>query len=182
MIKKSVKLLILSLVSVLVVSVTAITYFALDMQSNVAITGASVQFSQGDDWDASWTMGANSTWCTLALSAYPNATLTYEEPVNLTNGASAVQIRLRTVSLSPASAQPQVSNFTYINFTLCDESGAIQGSLNYTTTGDTWSTPSMSYTTMDASDEWYIAIQTLAAEGAALNTAADIQIAVDVQE
>ena len=182
MFNRSIKMFILTLLSVAVVSVSALTYFSLEMQSVVSVAGAAVQFSQGDDWNGAWTLGTNNTWCDIAPNAYANATLTYEEPVNLTNSGAAVQIRLRTISITPASAQPQVSNFTFINFVLHDETGAIQGSLNYTTTGDTWSTPSMSYQTMDASDEWYISIQTKAAADATGTIAATIQIAVDVQE
>jgi hypothetical protein len=182
MLNRSTKMLVLTLMSVAIVSVSALTYFSLEMQSVVSVAGAVVQFSQGDDWDGTWTLGTNNTWCDIAPSAYPNATLTYEEPVNLTNSGSAVQIRLRTISITPASGQPQVSNFTFINFILYDETGAIQGSLNYSTTGDTWSTPSMSFQSMDANDEWYIGIQTKAAAGATGATSATIRIAVDVQE
>ncbi|UCD96675.1 MAG: hypothetical protein JSV35_01080 [Candidatus Bathyarchaeota archaeon] len=182
MFNRSTKMFILTLLSVAIVSVSALTYFSLEMQSVVSVTGAAVEFSQGDDWDGAWTLGTNNTWCDIAPSAYPNATLTYDEPVNLTNSGAAVQIRLRTISITPASGQPQVSNFTFINFVLHDETGAIQGSLNFTTTGDTWSTPSMSFQTMDASDEWYISIQTKAAAGATGSTSVNIKIAVDVQE
>jgi hypothetical protein len=154
------------------------------MVSSTTITATVVAFKQGADWDASsWTMGTNNTYCSLALKAYPNATLTYEEPLNLTNTGTDVDIRLRTVSISPASGNEQVSNFTFINFTLYDETGTFKGSLNYTTTGNTWSTPTMDPPTlMDANDEWYIVIQTKAAAGAKAGIVANIVIGVDVQE
>jgi len=180
---KPLKLLTLLLTSMLIASASATVYYSLIMQPSVTITAAVVAFAQGGDWSAvAGSIGTNATWCSLALKAYPNATLTYDEPLNLTNSGTGVQIRLRRVSISPASGNSQVGNFTFINFTLHDETGVIKGSLNYTTTGDTWSTPSMAFTAMDASDEWYIAIQTKAVAGAIANIVADIQIAVDVQE
>lgn len=181
--KRPLKLLTLLLSSMIIATASATVYYSLIMQPSVTITAAVVGFEEGGDWDASWSMGTNDTWCRLALKAYPNATLTYDEPLNLTNTGTAVTIRLRTVSISPASGNDQVSNFTFINFTLHDETGVIKGSLNYTTSGtDAWSTPSMDFTAMDASDEWYIAIQTKAAAGAEADIKADIVIAVDVQE
>jgi len=127
-------------------------------------------------------LGPNGTWCNLALKAYPNATMTYEEPLNLTNTGTQVSIKLRAISISPASGNVQVSNFTFINFTLHDQTGAIKGSLNYTTNGNDWNTPSMTDVTMNANDVWYITIQTKAAAGAQSNIVANIEIAVDVQE
>ena len=181
--RRPLKLLFLLLTSMLIATASAAVYYSLVMQPSVTISAAVVAFKEGSDWDGSWSMGTNNTWCRLALKAYPNATLTYDEPLNLTNTGAPVTIRLRTVSISLASGNPQVSNFTFINFTLHDETGVIKGSLNYTTSGtDTWSTPSMGFTAMDASDEWYIAIQTKAAAGAEANIVADIEIAVDVQE
>lgn len=181
--KRPLKLLTLLLTSMLIATASATVYYSLIMQPSVTITAAVVGFKEGDDWDGSWSMGTNNTWCRLALKAYPNATLTYDAPLNLTNTGTAVTIRLRTDSISPTSGNAAVSNFTFINFTLHDETGVIKGSLNYTTSGtDTWSTPSMDFTAMDASDEWYIAIQTKAAAGAEANIKADIVIAVDVEE
>lgn len=182
--KRPLKLLTLLLTSLLIATASATVYYSLTMQPRVTITAAVVAFKQGGDWSAvAGSIGTNDTWCRLALKAYPNATLTYDEPLNLTNTGTAVTIRLRTDSISPASGNAAVSNFTFINFTLHDETGVIKGSLNYTTSGtDTWSTPSMDFTAMDASDEWYIAIQTKAAAGAEANIKADIVIAVDVEE
>lgn len=181
--KKPVKFLTLLLTAMLVATASAAVYYSLSMQPSVTITASVVAFKEGGDWSAvAGSMGTNNTWCSLALKAYPNATLTYEEPLNLTNTGANVQIRFRTVSMSPASGNDQVSNFTFINFTLYDEAGVYKGSLNYTTTSDDWSTPSMDFTTMDASDEWYIVIQTKAAAGAEAGIVANIEIAVDVQE
>ena len=176
------KLLPLMLSAMMISTASAAVYYSVIMQPDVTITTPIVAFKEGGDWDAGWSMGTNDTWCRLAIKAYPNATLTYEQPLNLTNTGSDVDMRLRTISITPASGSASVSNFTFINFILYDESGGNKGSLNYTTTGDTWNTPSMSYTLMDASDEWYIVIQTKAAAGATADIEANIQIAVDVKE
>lgn len=180
--KRSLKLLTLLLTSLLIATGSAAVYYSLIAQPDVTVTEPVVAFTNGTDWDNSWSLGTNGTWCRIAIKAYPNATLTYDEPINLTNTGTGVQIKLRTVSISPSSGSASVSNFTFINFTLHDETGNIKGSLNYTTSGDTWSSPSMDYTAMDASDEWYIAIQTKAAAGATAGILANIEIAVDVQE
>ena len=181
--RKSLDLIVLLMISVFVISASAAIYYSLPMVSSTTITATVVAFKGGADWDtSSWTMGTNNTYCSLALKAYPNATLTYEEPLNLTNTGTGVDIRLRTVSINPASGNEQVSNFTFINFTLYDETGTFKGSLNYTTTGNDWSTPTMGSTDMDASDEWYIVIQTKAEAGAKSGIVANIVIGVDVQE
>jgi len=180
--RKVLRLLCFLLSGLLVMTASAAVYYSLTMQPSVTITAPVVAFKEGDDWNSSWSMGFNNTWCALALKAYPNATLTYDEPLNLTNTGAAVNITLKTVSISPASANADVGNFTFINFTLHDETGAIKGSLNYTTSGNIWSTPSMTEVTMDANDKWYITIQTKAAAGAQADIVASIVIAVDVQE
>ena len=180
--RKYLDLMVLLMISVFVITASALVYYSLPMVSSTTVTAAVVAFKGGADWDASWTMGTNNTHCSLALKAYPNATLTYEEPLNLTNSGTDVSIRLRTVSISPASGNQQVNNFTFINFTLYDETGTFKGSLNYTTTGNDWSTPTMGFTAMDANDEWYMVIQTKAEAGANAGIVAKIVIGVDVQE
>ncbi len=180
--RKYLDLIVLLMISLFVISASAVIYYSLPMVSSTTITATVVAFKDGTDWDATWTMGTNNTYCSLALKAYPNATLTYEEPLNLTNTGTGVSIRLRTESISPASGNEQVSNFTFINFTLYDETGTFKGSLNYTTTGNDWSTPTMGFTAMDANDEWYIVIQTKAEAGAKSGIVANIVIGVNVQE
>lgn len=182
--RKLLRLLCFLLSGLLVMTVSASVYYSLSMQPSVTITAAVVTFKEGSDWDTAWSpMGTNNTWCALSLKAYPNATLTYEEPLNLTNTGDSVSITLKSISISPASGNAQVSNFTFINFTLHDEIGLVMGSLNYTTDGtDTWSTSSVDPVNMDAGDEWYISIQIKAAAGAQADIVANIVIAVEVQE
>ncbi len=181
--RKILRLLCFVLSGLLVMTVSASVYYSLSMQPSVTIMPSVVVFKEGNDWDAAWSpIGTNNTWCSLALKAYPNATLTYEQPLNLNNTGTAVDIRLTSVSISPDSGDPSVSNFAFINFTLHDGTGAIMGSLNYTTSGNDWSTSSTGYVTMNAGDEWYITVQTKATAGAQADVVVNIVIAVDVQE
>jgi hypothetical protein len=153
------------------------------MQPDVTITPATIRFAQGGaDWPTGSTLGANSTWVRLALKAYPNATLVYDKPLNISNtDTSSHTFRLRHVSITPASGNAQVSNFTFIRFVVKNVAGVSQASFNYTTSSDTWTTPSTtSYLTLPASTLWAIYVETKAAAYANTNIVANIQIAVDV--
>jgi hypothetical protein len=183
---KALKLLFLLLTSMFIASASAAVYFSISMEPTVTIKQAVVQFAQGSDWSkVAGSMGTNNTWCSLSLKAYPNATLTYEQPLNISNTAgTSKSIKLRHVSISPASSDASVSNFTFIKFVLMDASGnpVSGGSFNYTTSGDTWNLPSMEYKTITATTKWTVRIETKAAAGATKDIAASIVIAVDVQE
>lgn len=183
--KKSAKFLMLLASSFIIATASAAVYYTITMQPKVAITSAVIKFVQGNDWPSDSTMGTNGTWVRLSLKAYPNATLTYDQPLNISNtdtGASHL-FRLRHVSITPASGTASVSNFTSINFVIKNASGATQGSFTYTTSGDDWITPSTtSYFTLPANTQWIIYVETKAAAGASSGIEANIEIAVDVQE
>lgn len=161
----------------LISSVSAAIYFSLTVQPTVTITQASVVFEQGDDWPSGSSMGDNSTYVLLSLKAYPNATLTYEEPLNISNiDSSAHNVRLRHVSITPASGS-SVSNFVFINFTL---NGV---GFDYVVSGTNWVTPSdMSYQSLSASTEWALKVETKAVAGATDGVTCNIVIAVDAEE
>ena len=183
---KSVKLLFLLLTSLLIASASAAVYYSISMEPTVTIKQAVVQFTEGSDWSkVAGSIGTNNTWCSLSLKAYPNATLTYEQPLNISNtdGSNSHQFRLRHVSIAPASGSVSVSNFTFFNFVIKNTAGVSQSSFNYTTSGDNWNTPSTtSYMILPANTEWIVYIETKAAAGATKDIAASIVIAVDVQE
>jgi hypothetical protein len=90
-------------------------------------------------------------------------------------------VRLRHVSITPASGSAGVSNFTFINFTLVQANGTTVSSFDYTTSGNNWTTPSMSYLSLAGNTEWTVEIQTRAAAGATNGLTCSIVIAVDVQ-
>ena len=180
---KAVKLLFLFFTSMLVATASATVYYSITMEPSVTVTEAPVQFAQGSDWSkVAGSIGTNSTWCSLSIKAYPNATLTYEQPLNISNTVgTSKSIKLRHVSISPASGSASVGNFTFIKFVLMDASGSpvSGGSFNYTTSGNNWNLPSsMSYKTLPANTKWIVRIETKAAAGATKNIAASIVIAV----
>jgi hypothetical protein len=180
--KKSLAFLIL-LSTVLVASVGAIVYYSMIMEPSVTINAAPVRFASGGDWPSGSALGNNGTWARLAFKAYPNATMIYEDPLNISNTDTAShQFRLRHVSITPASGNPQVSNFTAFNFVVKDKTGVVQGSFNYTRTGNNWNTPSTtSWFTLPASTQWILYLETKGAANAKLNIAASLQIAVSSQ-
>jgi hypothetical protein len=91
------------------------------------------------------------------------------------NGATAFNVRLRPVSLS-GDAQ----YFSYINFTL-QTSTLI--SLNYTSNGASWTTPSTSdWATVSANTSYAIVVQTKASATATSGQIATIEIAIDVED
>jgi hypothetical protein len=181
--KKSVKVLILVLSSLLIASVSASIYYSMLMQPSVTVTSATVVFVQGaTDWPSGSTMGSNSTWVSLALKAYPNATLTYDDPLNVSNtDTSPHNFRLRYVSISPANGSATNANFTAINFVVENTAGVAQASFNFTTSGNNWLTPTQTaYMPLPASTQWVIYVQTQAAASANAVTA-NLVISVDVQ-
>lgn len=182
--KKSITLLALILASILISTVSAAIYYSMIGQPAVTITAASVVFAQGNDWPTGSTLGSNGTWVSLALKAYPNVTLAYDQPLNVSNTDTASHnFRLRHVSVTPASGNSQVSNFTSINFVVENTAGTAQASFNYTTGGTTtWTTPSTtSYLPLPANTQWIICVSTVATAGATSGITANIQISVDVQ-
>jgi hypothetical protein len=186
--KKPVKVLILLLSSLLIASASAAVYYSILMQPAVTIAGAPIVFVAGNDFPTGSTLGSNSTWVSLALKAYPNATLTYDQPLNISNTDSASHtFRLRNVSITPASGSASVGNFTSINFIVFtsvanEANGVSQASFNYTTTGTTWTTPAnTAYMTLPASTQWIIHVDTTATAGAQAVTA-NLVIAVDVTQ
>ena len=180
---KSIKLLFVLLTSLLIATASAAVYYSMIMQPSVAITGATIRFAQGNDWPTGSTLGSNGTWVSLALKAYPNATLTYDQPLNISNTDTAAHtFRLRHITITPASGQATVANFTFINFVVQNAAGAQQATFNYTTTGNNWNTPATtSYLSVPASTQWIIYVETKAAPSAN-DVTAYIQIAVDVQQ
>lgn len=170
--------ILLVLIAGLATTVSAAVYFYVIARSSVTINQAAVVFEQGSDWPSGSSLGTNSTYVSLAIKAYPNATLVYEEPLNISNtDSSAHNIRLRHVSISPTSGSASISNFTFINFTLNSVN------FDYTTNGDTWNTPSdMSYQSLSGNTEWSVKVETKAAAGATEAISCTLKIAVDVEE
>jgi len=182
--KKSITLLALILASILISTVSAAVYYSMIAQPAVTITAAPIVFAQGNDWPSGSTLGSNGTWVSLALKAYPNATLAYDQPLNVSNtDTSPHTFRLRHVTITPVTTDSQVGNFTFFNFVVENTAGVAQASFNYTTSGTTtWTTPTTtSPMTLPAYTQWIIYVETKAAAGANAVTA-NLQISVDVTQ
>ena len=175
--KRWLKLLTLLLTTAIISTVSASVYYSMYMEPTVIITQPTVIFEQGDDWPTGSSMGDNSTYVALSLKAYPNATLTYEEPLNISNTDSDTHdVRLTHVSIIPASGS-SVSNFVFINFTL---NGV---DFDYSVSGTNWVTPSdMNWQSLPGTAEWALKIETKAAAGATDGVTCNIVISLDVQE
>jgi len=182
--RKSITLLALILASILISTVSAAVYYSMITQPAVTVSVAPIVFAQGNDWPSGSTLGSNGTWVGLALKAYPNVTLVYDQPLNLSNtDSSSHTFRLRHVTITPASGNAQVGNFTFINFVVENAAGVSQASFNYTVSGTTWSTPATtSYLTLPANTQWIIYVETKATAGATSDITANIEISVDVQQ
>jgi hypothetical protein len=181
---KSFKFIILVATAALIASASAAVYYSILMQPSVTVTNAKIVFVQGNDWPGgSSAMGSNSTWVSLALQAYPNATLFYDQPLNISNtDGSSHTFRLRHVSISPTSGTSQVGNFTFFNFVVENTAGIAQASFNYTTSGNDWVTPAeTSYMILPANTQWILYVETRAAAGANAVTA-NLEISVDVTQ
>lgn len=186
--KKSIKMLILTLMSILIVSVTAATYYSLVMEPGVATAAAAIKFVAGDDSTTAGATGygTDGTWVRFTnLKAYPNATLTYEEAINISNtdGSNAHSVSFRHKSITNLNGTSTSNNFTKIAFVLIAQNGTtIISTFNYTG-GASWGTPSTTnYVSIPASEEWTIRVETLAVSGAMANVKVEIDMYIDVEE
>ena len=175
--KKSMKLLALLLTSILIASVSAAVYYSLEMTSTITVAANDIYFTLGpDNATASVSIFNDNKSATLGLSAYKNITMTYDDAIRVRNNntGSSHNVRLRPVSLTGDAV-----NFVFINFTL---QTSTKVSLNYTSDGATWTTPSTtSFVQVDASTEYAIVIETKANATATTGQQATIEIAVDIE-
>jgi len=180
--RKSIKFLTLLLTSMLIATASATVYYAMLGQSKSTVAEAPVYFTTGNDSSGILTRGTNNTYASLSLNAYPNATLYYDQAVNLT-ATAAKDVRLRHVSISPDDGDPSVSNFTSFVFRLLKADSTEVGTLTYTTSEDNWTEPTTptSYVAIGAGEEWTIKIEIKAAAGAKADVSTTIIIAVDVK-
>jgi len=171
--------LIILLISMFVVSASAAVYYGMLLPSSATVKVAPVHFIAGNDSSGILSLGANQTYATLTLDAYPNVTLYYDQAVNITALANKA-IRLRPISISPNS-DPSVSNFTSVVFRLIRADMAEVGVLSYTTTSNMWNVPpSTSYVPITSGETWAIKIEITATPGALSGVSTNIVIALDV--
>ena len=181
--KKKTLIILLALTSVIGLA-SASVYYSITAQPSITVSNAPIQFAAGNDFPAGSSLGTGSTWVSLALEAYPNATLNYGQPLNITNVDSVShEFSLSPVSITPATGSSSVGNFTFFNFIVENNMGTQQATFDYTTTGNTWNIPTAtSYLTLPAHTSWIIFIQTEAAPGAESGVTANLQIDLNVQQ
>jgi len=180
--KKSTKLILLLISTLLIASASAAIYYSLSLKANVTTNAATVLFGQGSDWPSGSSMGTGNTSVTLSIKAYPNATLTYEQALKVNNtGNTTPSVKLRHISITNTTAD--VANFTFIKIILLDDTNTTKGYLNYTVSGNNFTlSSSSSYQQMDANDVWSIRIETKAVADASESITVNLQIAVDIRE
>jgi len=175
---KSAKMLVLTLMSILIISATAAVYYSLDATSTITTAANDIYFTLGPDNSAGVSIFNDNKSATLTgLKAYPNISMTYDDPIRVRNNhtSTTYKVRLRPVTLSGNAA-----NFAYINFTL---QTTTKISLNYTSDGTSWNTPSTTdFVDVNADTEYAIIVQTMANATATSGLTATIEIAIDIEQ
>ena len=177
--RREMKLVTLLLISTLIATASAAVYYSLEMTSQVTTASNDVYFVTGTDWSvAGVSIYNNNKSATLAsLKAYPNMSMTYDNPIKVRNNNAGTNFNVR---LRPVSVSGVATNFVFINFTL---QTSTKLSLNYTVSGGNWNAPSTSgWAQVVASTEYRIVVETKAAAGATSGQTATIVIAVDVEQ
>ncbi len=176
--RKEMKLVTLLLTAMLIASASAAVYYSLDMTSTITVVANDIYFVNGpDNSTANVNIFNDNKSATLSVSAYRNITMTYDDPIRVRNNNTSTthNIRLKPVSLTGSAA-----NFVFINFTLQTSTTV---SLNYTSDGGSWTTPSTTaFVQANANTEYAITIETMANATATVGGQATIEIAVDIEQ
>ncbi len=176
-------LLVLLMISGLIVTATAAIYYSLGMTSTITTATTDVWFVLGvDNGTAGVTLSPQGTSANLAsLKAYPNASVTYTDPLRVRNNHSTSTYNVR---LNPVSLSGNDTEFAYVKFLLRQgiyENNATLASLNYTCDGSSWTIPpTTGWIQIPGSTEYAITVITMAKDSAASAQVA-IEIAIDVQ-
>ena len=176
--RKYLDLIVLLMISVFVISASAAVYYSLGMTSTITTAANDVYFVKGpDNGTAGVTLfNDNRSAMLTLLKAYPNMTMTYDDPIRVRNNNTSADfnVRLRSVSRSGAAQY-----FVFISFTLNTTTPV---SLNYTSNGVSWTDPpETAFVTVNANTEYAIRVQTMANATATSGQVATIEIAVDVE-
>jgi len=183
--KKPVKFLTLLLTAMLIATASAAVYYSLSMQPQVTVSTPAIRFESGTDTPAN--SNVTDAWCFLNLKSYPNATLTYEDVINISNtDSNAHSFQLKYSSITPANGSATVGNWSYIKFIIYDETGTQRASLNYTVSGNNWilapASGETSSLSIPANKDWRVKVITLSPATATVSQVCSIKISVDVNE
>lgn len=177
--RKTLDLIVLLMISVFVISASAAVYYSLGITSTITTAANDVYFVLGpDNGTATVTLFNDNKSATLAsLKAYPNLTMTYDDPIRVRNNHTSANYNVR---LRPVSRSGNALYFVFINFTLNTTTPV---SLNYTSNGASWTDPSETgFVQVDANTEYAIRVQTMANATATSGQTANIEVAIDVEQ
>jgi len=181
-----VKFLTLLLTAMLIATASAAVYYSLSMQPQVTVSTPAIRFESGTDTPAN--SNVTDAWCFLNLKSYPNATLTYDDAVNISNTdiSNAHSFKLKHSSVTPTNGSVTVGNWSYIKFIIYDENATQKASLNYTVSGNNWilepASGETSLLSIPANKDWTVKVITLSPATATVGQVCNIQISVDVNE
>jgi hypothetical protein len=184
--RKSLDLIVLLLISVLVVTASAAIYYSLSLEPEVMVSTPAIRFESGTDTPGS--SNVTDAWCLLRLKSYPNATLTYDDALNISNTDTNNEhsFKLKHSSVTPDNGTVTVGNWSYIKFIIYDENGTQKASLNYTVSGNNWTlapaSGETSQLTIPADKDWTVKAITLSPATATEGQVCKIKISVDVNE
>jgi hypothetical protein len=187
LVRKKALFITLLLASTIVATAIAAVYYSLLMESRASTNATDVKFVAGGDSTTAGATGysTNGTYVMLgSIKAYPNATLTYEQAINVSNTGAAHQFRLSHSSITNGTSA--VSHFYSISFWLVAPNGTTTSTefkyLN--ANGDNnWDNPvpTMNYINILASETWAVKVVTRAKAGAWNNQVATIAMYLDVK-
>ena len=176
--KKTLKLLTLLLTSILISFVSAATYSELYMKATpITIGAADLKFVNGANTTSIGSVNAAGTEAVFdGMSVDPGQTITYEQAVNITNGAGST----KTLNMSLYSITGNFStNFDYINVTIIAANGTSLGSNieivssgpNVTSTGNIQMADGELWTV-----RWIITAKTTATEGQSTSVTLKVKV------
>jgi len=85
------------------------------------------------------------------------------------------------MSITPNSGEPEVGNFSFVNFVIMSEKGEALASLNYTTIDNDWNIlHTETEFTMSPHTQWTIQFETRASCGARRGIVAEIQMTLHI--
>lgn len=187
--RKGTRVAVLLLSTLLIMGASATVFYSLQNRTVATTSAAGVKFIAGNDCSGAYgtspcgaTISAAGTYAALSLKTYPNATVTYQKALNISNtDAGTHQIRLRSTAISGGFASYAAAT-SKIEFDLIKTDGTNQGTMIYLG-GGSWNTPaSTAYVTIAAGTTiWTVQVIAVADSTAAAGVTTTIDIAVDIQ-
>lgn len=180
--RKALRIGVLVLSTLLIGTASALTYYSITSSITATTSAATVKFVSGSDTPAGFTINTAGTFATVTIKSFPNATLTYQKGLNVSNTDTAAHsVRLRSVQITGGSTSYSAAT-SKVEFDLVNLAGTVQASITYTG-GASWTTTGSptAYFSVPANTQWTIQVITTADAGAATGVNTGIQLAVDVQ-